>query len=65
MIERKSKKKKKKTEEQKERDVFVEHLLNKHSVVMHVDTNEYMKKKYTNYKLPNLSTNPSNKSKQK
>ena len=65
IITRKSKKKKKKTEEQLERDVFVEDLLQKHSVVMHVDTEEYMKKKFNNYRLPTLSTDPKYKSKQK
>lgn len=65
IMSRKSKKKKKRTEEQLERDVFVEDLLQKHSVVMHVDTEEYMKKKFNNYRLPNLSTNPKAKTKQK
>ena len=65
MLTRKSKKKKKRTEEQIERDQFVEELLDRHSHVIHVDSKEYMKKKWFNYKPPALSTDPNQKEKQK
>jgi len=63
-VARSKKAKKKRTEEQIERDHFVEDLLIKHSNVMHVDTEEYMKAKGY-HKAPSLSTNPKVKAKKK
>jgi hypothetical protein len=45
---------KKKTQEQMERDEYVEELLSKNSLVMHVDPKEFAKK--NKYRLPSLRT---------